>query len=48
MLRSFQKTVVFSALDRRGEPRYRRPDVHLSGLWSTFGIGPAARDRVER
>ncbi|GAA0001203.1 ABC transporter ATP-binding protein [Bradyrhizobium diazoefficiens] len=46
MLRSFQKTVVFLRAGHRGKPRDRRPDVHLSGIWSTFGIGAAARNRV--
>jgi ABC-type branched-subunit amino acid transport system ATPase component len=47
MLRSFQKTVVFSALDVEENLVIAGQMFTFPGLWSTFGIGPAARDRVE-
>src|SRR5258708_4722304 len=46
MLRSFQKTVVFSALDVEENLVIAGQMFTFPGLWSTFGIGAAARDRL--
>jgi ABC-type branched-subunit amino acid transport system ATPase component len=46
MLRSFQKTVVFGALDVEENLVIAGQMFTFPGLWSTFGIGAAARDRV--
>jgi branched-chain amino acid transport system ATP-binding protein len=46
MLRSFQKTVVFSALDVEENLVIAGQMFTFPGIWSTFGIGAAARDRV--
>src|SRR6266850_2056520 len=47
MLRSFQKTVVFSALDVEENLVIAGQMFTFPGLWSTFGIGAMARTRVE-
>ena len=47
MLRSFQKTVVFGALDVEENLVIAGQMFTFPGLWSTFGIGAMARDRVE-
>ena len=47
MLRSFQKTVVFSALDVEENLVIAGQMFTFPGLWSTFGIGAMARARVE-
>jgi ABC-type branched-subunit amino acid transport system ATPase component len=46
MLRSFQKTVVFSALDIEENLVIAGQMFTFPGIWSTFGIGAAARNRV--
>src|SRR6516162_2913486 len=46
MLRSFQKTVVFSALDVEENLVIAGQMFTFPGIWSTFGIGAAARSRV--
>jgi branched-chain amino acid transport system ATP-binding protein len=46
MLRSFQKTVVFSALDIEENLVIAGQMFTFRGIWSTFGIGAAARNRV--
>jgi branched-chain amino acid transport system ATP-binding protein len=47
MLRSFQKTVVFSALDVEENLVIAGQMFTFPGLWSTFGIGAMARARVQ-
>jgi ABC-type branched-subunit amino acid transport system ATPase component len=47
MLRSFQKTVVFSALDVEENLVIAGQMFTFPGLWSTFGIGAEARKRVQ-
>ncbi len=47
MLRSFQKTVVFSALDVEENLVIAGQMFTFPDLWSTFGIGAMARARVE-
>jgi ABC-type branched-subunit amino acid transport system ATPase component len=47
MLRSFQKTVVFSALDVEENLVIAGQMFTFPGLWSTFGIGAMARARVD-
>ena len=47
MLRSFQKTVVFGALDVEENLVIAGQMFTFPGLWSTFGIGAMARARVE-
>jgi len=46
MLRSFQKTVVFSALDIEENLVIAGQMFTFPGILSTFGIGAAARNRV--
>ena len=46
MLRSFQKTVVFSALDVEENLVTAGQMFTFPSVLSTFGIGPAARNRV--
>ena len=46
MLRSFQKTVVFSALDVEENLVIAGQMFTFPGLWSTFGVGAEARERV--
>ncbi|MDA9504359.1 ABC transporter ATP-binding protein [Bradyrhizobium sp. CCBAU 11386] len=46
MLRSFQKTVVFSALDIEENLVIAGQMFSFPGILSTFGIGAAARNRV--
>ncbi len=46
MLRSFQKTVVFSALDVEENLVIAGQMFTFPGILSTFGIGAAARNRV--
>ena len=46
MLRSFQKTVVFSALDIEENLVIAGQMFTFPGMLSTFGIGAAARNRV--
>lgn len=46
MLRSFQKTVVFSALDIEENLVIAGQMFTFPGVLSTFGIGAAARNRV--
>jgi ABC-type branched-subunit amino acid transport system ATPase component len=46
MLRSFQKTVVFGALDVEENLVIAGQMFTFPGLWSTFGVGATARERV--
>jgi ABC-type branched-subunit amino acid transport system ATPase component len=46
MLRSFQKTVVFSALDVEENLIIAGQMFTFPSLWSTFGIGDLSRERV--
>lgn len=46
MLRSFQKTVVFGALDVEENLVIAGQMFTFPGIWSTFGIGAGARNRV--
>lgn len=47
MLRSFQKTVVFSALNIEENLVIAGQMFTFPSLWSTFGIGRTARQRVD-
>jgi ABC-type branched-subunit amino acid transport system ATPase component len=47
MLRSFQKTVVFSALNIEENLVIAGQMFTFPSLWSTFGIGKIARQRVD-
>ena len=46
MLRSFQKTVTFSALDVEENLIIAGQMFTFPGLWSTFGVGAVSRERV--
>ena len=48
MLRSFQKTVVFGALDVEENLVIAGQMFTFPGLWSTFRIGAMARARASR